>query len=541
MRLSSIQHLLYSKPDDFKLSLYKAGGYLHMKILLAFILIISLTDVSAQKGTEYSFVSHIVSRIPDSLTYSTERIADYINAHFSSQKEKSLAIFTWIVKNIEYDFDSSLSVNLYQTPSEISAKVLKTRTGVCLHFASLFSEIANKTGIQSYIVHGYTKQRGVVDYISHVWCAGMVDSVWYLFDPTWGSGYLSHRRFIKQVNYYYFMTKPKDLIKSHMPFDPLWQFLNYPVTNQEFYNNVFWITKNKVFFNYIDTLDKYEHESEIERYISSARRIEQNGGINAFVAAKLRILKGDIEYYQSKMIAEKYSSAVNVYNKGIHKLNKFINISNNSFKSDKDTCELKQILDSAEYFFRISTGILNEIRNPDESMTASVMMLNHAINESMKILNDQKTALERYLRSRKQFNLIVPCISIIAVVQSCSRAVVQSCSRAVLQSCSHAVVQSCSRAVMQSCSRAVVQSCSHAVVQSCSRAVVQLCSRAVVQLCSRAVVQSCSRAVIQSCSHTVVQSCSLAVVQSCSCAVVQSCSHAVVQSYSHPSHPIFIT
>jgi hypothetical protein len=373
-----------------------------MKILLAFILLVSIINAKAQKGTGYSFVNRIMSRIPDSLTYSTEGIADYINVNFSSQKEKSFAVFTWIVKNIKYDFDSSLSANLYQTPSDISAKILKTRTGVCLHFASLFSEIANKTGIKSYVIHGYTKQRGVVDYVSHVWCAGLVDSTWYLFDPTWGSGYLSHGRFIKQVNNYYFMARPEDLIKSHMPFDPLWQFLNYPVTNQEFYDHVFWITKNKSFFNFSDTLDKYEHESEIERYISSARRIEQNGGINAFIAAKLRILKGDIEYYQNKIIAEKYSSAVNLYNEGINRLNKFINISNNAFKPEKDPSELRQMLDSTEYLITTSIQTLNEINNPEESMAVSITLLKNAINETMKVLNDQRATLNRYLNSRSQ-------------------------------------------------------------------------------------------------------------------------------------------
>ena len=37
----------------------------------------------------------------------------------------------------------------------------------------------------------------------------------------------------------YFMMKPEKAIKSHMPFDPLWQFLNYPITSTEFYEDEF--------------------------------------------------------------------------------------------------------------------------------------------------------------------------------------------------------------------------------------------------------------------------------------------------------------
>jgi hypothetical protein len=373
-----------------------------MKILLAVILLGSFIGVRAQKGTGYSSVNRIMSRIPDSLTYSTEGIADYINSNFSIQKEKSRAVFIWIAKNIQYDFDSIFTANYYQNPSEVSEKILKTRIGVCLQYADLFSEIASKVGIKSYVIQGYTQQHGVVDYLPHVWSAGFIDSAWYLFDPTWGSGFVTNGRFVKQVNYYYFMAKPENLIKSHMPFDPLWQFLNYPFTNQEFYEKNFRIGKNRPFFNFSDTLYKYEHESEIERYISSARRIEQNGVRNSFISAKLQVLKGEIEYYRNKKIAERYSTAVNLYNEGIKKLNRFINFSNNSFKPEKDPGEIKQILDSTEYLLTASIETLNEIKNPEESLAASIILLNHSINDTMKVLNDQRASLDRYLKSRRQ-------------------------------------------------------------------------------------------------------------------------------------------
>ena len=74
---------------------------------------------------------------------------------------------------------------------------------------------------------------------------------WYFVDPTWGSGYLSDGRFVKQINNFYFMTKPKDMIRSHMPFDPLWQFLYNPVTNQEFCQQGLSFQNKPAFFQFL--------------------------------------------------------------------------------------------------------------------------------------------------------------------------------------------------------------------------------------------------------------------------------------------------
>jgi hypothetical protein len=372
-----------------------------MRILVAVLLLGSSIGSEAQKGTGYSRVNKIMSRIPDTLTHSTEGIAGYIDVNFSTQKEKSRAIYAWIARNIRYDFDVIFSVDHYPEPAEISETVLKTRTGVCLHYANLFSEIATKTGIKSYVIQGYTKQHGVVAYLPHVWCAAFIDSTWYLFDPTWGGGYTVNGRFVGQVNNYYFMTKPEELIRTHMPFDPMWQFLNYPVTNQEFYKGNKRVDKNRPFFNFPDTLDTYEQESEIERFISSARRIEQNGVTNSFLAAKLRVLKGEIEYYRDSTNADKYDTAVNLYNEGIKRLNRFIGYRNKQYKPEMDSARIIEMLDSTEYLFNASDKKLGEIKEPNLNAIGPVIELSNAIGASLKVLNEQRAAVSQYLKNRR--------------------------------------------------------------------------------------------------------------------------------------------
>jgi hypothetical protein len=359
--------------------------------------------LNAQKTSEIFPVDKIALQIPDSLTKTTSGLAGYINANFSNQTDKSRAIFTWIAKNIQYDIENMFAINFYQNSKEIIDKVLNTKKGICMHYAELFNELAHQVGIKSFVISGYTKQNGFVDYIPHAWCAGLIDSTWYLFDPTWGSGYVQNSKFIKQVNNYYFKTKSDQLIKSHMPFDPLWQFLNYPITNQEFYEGKFQINKSKPFFNFNDTLSNYEKLSEIEQLQSSSNRIEANGVKNSLIFDRLQHNKREIEYFQNNKIVETFNSATNMYNDGIGQLNAFINYRNNQFTPKKEDSEIRQMVNVAEVSFKNSEDKLKEIKTTDANIARSIMQLEKSIDEATLNLNEQKAFLDKYFSTGKVF------------------------------------------------------------------------------------------------------------------------------------------
>ncbi len=189
-----------------------------MRIFITLFLLGIFLRLDGQKGAEIFPADKIALQVPDSLTTTTSGIAGYINSNFSNQKDKSRAIFIWIANNVRYDIENMLAINFYQNPKEIVDKVLNTKKGICMHYAELFNDLANQVGIKSFVISGYTRQNGFVDYIPHAWCAGLIDSVWFLFDPTWGSGYVQNSRFIRQVNNYYFMTKPGAAYKNTYAF-----------------------------------------------------------------------------------------------------------------------------------------------------------------------------------------------------------------------------------------------------------------------------------------------------------------------------------
>ena len=265
-----------------------------MKLTLLITAIIILTQsLPAQKpaANEYAAVDKKALQLPDSLTSNTNDIATYVNANFKTEKDKARAIFIWIASNIQYDIDNMFAINFYEPREEKIAKPLKTRKGICENYAVLFTDICSKSGIKSYVIEGYTKQNGFTDYIPHAWCAAKIDSTWFMFDPTWGSGYVSNGRFYKKINNDYYKVNPLQLIKTHMPFDYLWQFLNYPVTSQEFYDGKTQPNKSKPFFNFSDSIRVYESQNTLEQLQASAARIEKNGMKNSMIFDRLQHIR----------------------------------------------------------------------------------------------------------------------------------------------------------------------------------------------------------------------------------------------------------
>lgn len=342
------------------------------------------------------------------MTRTTDDIASYIRANFKTDKEKARAIFIWTASNIEYDIANMFAINFYEKPEEKIARPLRTRKGICENYAALFNGICNKAGIKSYIIEGYTKQNGFTDYIPHAWCAALVDSSWFLFDPTWGSGYLNGGKFYKKINNDYFKASPAVLIKSHMPFDYLWQFLHYPVSSQEFYEGKTQINTSKAFFNYTDSIAAYEKQTRADQLTASAERIEKNGVRNSMlfdrlqhIKAELENIKIDHENARQAAIVNQYNSAVNDYNTGIEYLNDFINYRNKQFIPVKSDADIQNMVDLADGKLTSAKTKLNELTNADANITTAAGQLAKLAEEAANHVKEQQDWLKIYVTKSK--------------------------------------------------------------------------------------------------------------------------------------------
>lgn len=372
-----------------------------INLILFFALMTQAIFAQKTAVNEFSAIDKKALQIPDSLTKTTDQIANYITANFTTDNDKSRAIFIWVASNIQYDIDNMFAINFYEKREEKIAKPLRTRKGICENYASLFTDICQKAGLKAFVVEGYTKQNGFTDYIPHAWAAALIDSNWFLFDPTWGSGYVNDGKFFKKINNNYFKAAPTTFIKSHMPFDYLWEFLNYPVTNREFHEGKTQQNTTKRFFNFRDTLQAYEKLNHIDQVISEASRVEENGVKNSLVFDRLQHLKMEIENERQSKTVNLYNSAVADYNKGINVFNEFINYRNKQFTPKKTDAEIQGMLDLVDNDFNEAKNKLGQITNANANTSNLINQLTKSIQDASIQLKEQQNWLKSYLSKGK--------------------------------------------------------------------------------------------------------------------------------------------
>lgn len=303
-----------------------------MRNYFSFLILFLSVFSFAQTKTTYTVVDNKITVIPRDLSGSTAGIAAFISTNFKTDNDKIRAAFHWTASNISYDVANMFAVNFNETELEKITKTVQTKKGVCSHYAAVFNDIAKKIGIESYIIEGYTKQNGKVGDLAHAWVVAKIDGQWFLFDPTWGAGYVNNGKFYKKINDAYFKVAPTKMIASHIPFDYLWQFLNYPITNGEFYEGKIQINKTKKYFDFEKEIVKYNGLSEIDQLFETAKRIEENGLKNAMILERYEGKKKNIAYLRQSISIDKLNSIVNEMNEAVVLLNDFINYRNKKFK-----------------------------------------------------------------------------------------------------------------------------------------------------------------------------------------------------------------
>jgi hypothetical protein len=386
-----------------------------MKLVFLFALLLVRMAVSAQSAAvrsgSYASVDARAAQWPDSVTVSIEKLGAYVHENFQTESDKIRAIFVWIADNIQYDVDNMFAINFYEADSDKIAKPLRTRKGICENYSALFAAVCRQVGIQAIVVEGYTKQRGFVDYIPHAWCAAFTNGAWRLFDPTWGSGYMEDGRFVKRLDEEYFNASPEKFIRSHMPFDYLWQFLYYPISNQAFYEGK--TTQDKTvtpYFNYPDSIKAREALPPLDREAAEAIRVEKNGVRNSLIFDRLRHIKVDIENAKRQaesdhenLVIDAYNSALKNYNSGVILVNVFIGYRNDQFKPLKPDSVIQQMIDTAARELSAAKVKADAIvlTDADKRMTQLLQSLKDSLDEAMAHVRKQQDWLAQYLAKNK--------------------------------------------------------------------------------------------------------------------------------------------
>ncbi len=364
---------------------------------LLFVLLAS-TLANAQN---YDMVDKEIQNIPDSLTVSTQKIASYINSHFTTAEDKIRAVFYWTATNISYDVENRYALNFNESPEDKIKKALETKKGICTHYAQMFNDIANKAGIKSVLVEGYTMQNGFADYIPHVWNGAKINGSWYLFDATWGSGYLKNGKFFRKINNSYFKAKPYVIIDTHMPFDYLWQFMEFPVTNQEFYDRRVGIDRSKPRFDFESEIPKYESLTEAEQLEASIARIEKMGVKNAMIFDRIAWKKRQLEYVKMKKMVDEFSGISAQYSQAVNELNEFITFKNKQFKPEVSEEELKGKISRPKNKLIDCQQKLANFGPVDDMNKGNFEALKKAVDAALALVVEHEVFVNEYLSKPK--------------------------------------------------------------------------------------------------------------------------------------------
>jgi hypothetical protein len=338
----------------------------------------------------------VALEIPLKETYATAGISTYIKEHFSSDSERIRAIFVWVSNNINYDVEKLLTKKQERTPV---SDVLKGRKAVCQGYADLFVALCNECNIKAALVGGYTKlMNGFIADLSHAWVAASINNKWYLFDPTWAAGSVNDKYFRKSFSTRYYKLTPEEMIKDHMPFDPMYQFLDYPIAYDDFNGIGVAKNKSKTLFNYADTISRYNSLDTLSQFIGMARRINNNGEKNQRVLEVLQVLNKNMQSGSSKI---GFDEAVKEFNKATALFNKYIDFKNARFSLIKNDKEIQQLID--EIFGHVKTvySILENVTVDNQQNRQAVQSLNSAVTRFYYKVDEENNFQKNYFKKNR--------------------------------------------------------------------------------------------------------------------------------------------
>jgi Transglutaminase-like superfamily len=135
-----------------------------------------------------------------------KRLAAELTKNKKTDKEKALAVYEYVAKNVSYDVDK-LNNRTFEF-DDSAVKTLDEKEGVCQDFAYLAIALLRASGMEAQMVTGFAGQ-------NHAWVETKVDGRWLTMDPTWGSGYLQDNKFVPKFTMEYFDPKPAEFQKTH--------------------------------------------------------------------------------------------------------------------------------------------------------------------------------------------------------------------------------------------------------------------------------------------------------------------------------------
>ena len=352
-------------------------------------------------SNRYARVDAAILSIPDEYTKKVDTFAEYINRKFKGDEAKMRAIYVWMTHRMAYNvFTTFTSRNeVYSEEKEVQ-ETLSTRKGVCRQFALLFKTLAGKVGIKAYLIDGYGKSGNVVLPEVHEWCVAQVNGEWYFFDPTYDTGYIEDYRFVSAPDDVYFKQLPERFIQTHMPFDPLWQFLKRPYSYSEFEKGVLESGRNVPFFCWQDSLKVYDRQSWVEQLEAARSRILANGKGNDLVDYFLQLNQANTQVGKDSEAIDVYAAATDLQTRAVDSINVFIRYRKAGFRPRKAEAQVRRMIEVSEELTLRADSLINSVHTISSQYKQALLNLRESIMDLAMQIYKHKLFLERYYATK---------------------------------------------------------------------------------------------------------------------------------------------
>lgn len=353
---------------------------------------------------KYARTDAAARAIPAAYTSSPDSLADYINRHFNGEEDKIRAVYIWMTHTLKYNVYTTF-VSPDELPDEQREiiQTLKKRQGVCRQFSRLFQTLAEKLGIPTYIVAGYNKNsKGTLLPDPHEWCTAKVNQHWYFFDPTYGMGYVSNHRFVPSPHTTYFCRQPRDMIRTHMPFDPLWQQFERPYSFEEFDRGTMDLNRRVPAFHWKDSLAAYAHQTPVQRLESTQARVSTNGKGGPLVTYFLQLIQANIVSARKMEIHTLYKQIEALKSQANERLELFLKYRESAFRPEKPERTVRGMVEDPERIMIQADSLIHSIRSFPPQYATAIQKLRRSVIELSNKVFQQKKFVEQYYATRQE-------------------------------------------------------------------------------------------------------------------------------------------
>jgi len=364
-------------------------------ILFALLAVSFAGNLQAQlEGNTKREIRKRAEAVPARVKTDVDALSTYLSSGLDDQEEKAYAFYFYTANAIEYNFKKSDKITINVSREAILEDALTEGVGICQHYSELLHALSKSAGLKSYVVPGYTRQNGRVESTAHSWNALFINGKWKLFDPTWGGGYSQGMEYHHRFTEKYFMVSPHRMIKSHMPYDPLFQFSNKVITHKDFINGDF--EKHlPMFDNYKKALQRHYELPEQTRLKEAMRRIERVGTEFETVEKYYNFLNQNYRVHYANQQVDLHNQATDVLNDGVDIFNRYVNkLNNNRSNYPGGQREAIKTLEKAGHKVKKALAILKSI-NPPVKLENAVSKNQQIASRLLKRIDREKKKIQQ--------------------------------------------------------------------------------------------------------------------------------------------------